>query len=104
MIDDGIAVHYNDLSKGTPVYGSDEVEAGKVVRVMDNAREAILDGIVIEGTDGKIHFVDAPEVKRTAEKAVTLTIPAAEALTLDPPRGGPLDSVKDSALGKLFGR
>ena len=104
MIDDGIAVHYNDLAKGTPVYGSDEVEAGKVLKVMDNAREAILDGIVVEGSDGKPHFVDAPEVQRTAEKAVTLTIPAAEVLTLGPPRGGALDSVKENTIGKLFGR
>jgi hypothetical protein len=104
MIDDGIAVHYNDLKMGTPVYGSDEVVAGKVVRVMDLAREAMLDGIVVEGSDGRIHFVDAPEVKRTAEKAVTLTIPAAEVEALDPPRGSELDSVKDNVRGKLFGR
>ncbi|CAN5592753.1 hypothetical protein BH10ACT11_BH10ACT11_10510 [soil metagenome] len=104
MIDDGIAVHYNDLKMGTPVYGSDEVVAGKVVRVMDLAREAMLDGIVVEGSDGRIHFVDAPEVKRTAEKAVTLTIPAAEVEALDPPRGSALDSVKDNVRGKLFGR
>lgn len=104
MIDDGIAVHYNDLKRGTPVYGSDEVVAGKVVRVMDLPREGILDGIVIEGADGRIHFIDAPEVKRTAEKAVTLTITAAEAEALDPPREGAIDSIKDNVRGKLFGR
>lgn len=104
MIDDGVAVHYNDLEMGTPVYGSDQVLAGKVVRVMDNAREAILDGIVVEGSDRRIHFVDAPEVRRTAEKAVTLTIPAAEVDELEPPRGGALDSVKDNLRGRLFGR
>ena len=104
MIDDGIAIHYNDLPRGTPVYGSDEVLAGKVVRVMDNARENFLDGIVFEGTDGHIHFVDAPEVKRTAERAVTRTISAAEAEKLDPPRECGIAAAKDNVRGKLFGR
>jgi hypothetical protein len=34
-------------------------------------------------------FVDAPEVARTAERAVTLSISAAEAAQLAPPEGGP---------------
>ena len=34
-------------------------------------------------------FVDAPEVARTAELGVTLSIPAAEAATLGPPEAGP---------------
>jgi glycerate kinase len=34
-------------------------------------------------------FVDAPEVARTAERGVTLTIPAAEAAVLPPPESGP---------------
>jgi hypothetical protein len=87
-IDDGIAVHYTAVERGTPVYGSDEVEAGKVVEVLDNYREHIFDGIVMEGSDGKLHFVDAPEVARTAERAVTLNITAAEAGALPPPESG----------------
>ena len=84
-IDDGHAVHYTALAKGTPVYGSDEVEVGTVVEVLDNFREHIFDGLVVQTTDGVRRFVDAPEVARTAERAVTLTITAAEVATLPPP-------------------
>ena len=88
-IDDGHAVHYTAVTRGTPVYGSDEVEVGKVAEVLDNYREHIFDGIVMETPDGVYHFVDAPEVARTAERAVTLTITAAEAAQLPPPEKGP---------------
>ena len=47
-IDDGTAVHYTALERGTPVYGSDEVLAGKVVEVLDNYREHIFDGLVVQ--------------------------------------------------------
>jgi hypothetical protein len=100
-IDDGHAVHYTAVAKGTPVYGSDEVEVGKVVEVLDNYREHIFDGLVVQTPDGARHFVDAPEVARTAERAVTLNIPAAEAAALPPPEpaAAPVESAK-----KLFGR
>jgi hypothetical protein len=88
-IDDGHAVHYTAVSRGTPVYGSDEVEVGMVVEVLDNYREHIFDGIVVEAADGVHRFVDAPEVARTAERAVTLTITAGEAAQLPPPERGP---------------
>jgi hypothetical protein len=84
-IDDGTAVHYTALERGTPVYGSDEVLAGKVVEVLDNYREHIFDGLVVQTEGGARVFVDAPEVARTAERAVTLTITAAEAEKLPPP-------------------
>jgi hypothetical protein len=87
-IDDGHAVHYTALERGTPVYGSDEVEIGKVREVLDNYREHIFDGLVIETGAGP-RFVDAPEVARTAERGVTLTITAAEAERLPPPESGP---------------
>ena len=88
-IDDGHAVHYTAVKLGIPVLGSDEVEAGKVVEVLDNFKEHIFDGIVIETADGVLRFVDAPEVGRTAERAVTLTITAAEAAELPPPEKAP---------------
>jgi hypothetical protein len=78
VIDDGIAVHYSELRQGTPVYSSDEVKVGTVHEVRGISRERILDGIVVKTNDGARHFVDAPEVARTAERAVTLTIPASE--------------------------
>ena len=89
-IDDGHAVHFSELRKGTPVYGSDEVLAGEVVEALDNPRENIFDGLVIELPGGDRRFVDAPEVARTAERAVTLTITAAEAGDLPPPPRPPL--------------
>jgi hypothetical protein len=95
VIDDGIAVHYSELARGTPVFDSDEVQVGTVDEVRDLYRERILDGIVIKTTAGERRFVDAPEVARTAERAVTLTIPAAEVAQL------PLEPTK---VGGLFRR
>jgi hypothetical protein len=74
-IDDGHALHYSAVERGTPVYGSDEQLVGKVV--------------------------DAPEVARTAERGVTLTIPAAEAAQLGPPPSGP--KLGRGGLKRLFG-
>ena len=88
-IDDGHAVHYTELAKGTLVYGSDEGLVGRVVEVLDNYREHIFDGLVIEDSDGVRRFIDAPEVARTAERAVTLTITAEEAGSLPPPPTSP---------------
>ena len=83
--DDGQAISYKVLQRGTPVRSADGVEVGTVRRVLDNTRENIFDGIVID-TKGGQRFVDAPEVARIAERAVTLTIDAAEAEQLEPPR------------------
>ena len=88
-IDDGHAIHYSALEQGTRVYGSDQLEVGTVREVLDNYREHIFDGLVIETSAGELRFVDAPEVARTAERAVTLTITAAEAAELPPPEQGP---------------
>ncbi len=85
-IDDGHAVHYTAVERGTPVYSSDEVQVGTVEQVLDNYREHIFDGIVLRTAAGERRFVDAPEVARTAERAVTLTITAAEVDRLEPPR------------------
>ncbi len=88
-IDDGHAVHYTAVPRGTPVYSSDEQQVGTVVEVLDNFREHIFDGLVIETSNGVRRFVDAPEVARTAERAVTLNITAAETAELSPPPGRP---------------
>jgi hypothetical protein len=99
--DHGHAVHYTALAKGTPVFGSDGVQVGTVAEVLDNYREHIFDGLMILGPHGEHRFVDAPEVARTAERAVTLTITSAEAATLPPPPAAPglADRVR-----RLFGR
>jgi hypothetical protein len=54
--------------------------------VLDNAREHIFDGIVINTDNGR-RFVDAPEVARITRRQVTLTIAAAEADGLPEHRG-----------------
>ncbi len=87
-LDDGHAVHYTALELGIPVIASDGQEVGKLVEVLDNYREHIFDGIVLETPGGERKFVDAPEVARTAERAVTLTIPADEVARLGPPDPG----------------
>jgi hypothetical protein len=106
MIDEGNPVHYSAVQRGTAVYGSDEVQVGTVDDVLDNYREHILDGIVIEASDGKLRFADAPEVQRTYERAVVLSITAEEAGKLPPPeRGAGAFRPRRAAgrLGRLFG-
>src|SRR5438045_3721167 len=83
--DDGYPVHYAAVERGTPVYASDGVQVGKVDAVVDNYEERILDGIVIEDQKGDLRFVDGPEVARTAERALRLTIDSAAAAELPSP-------------------
>ena len=101
MIDDGTAVHYSAVERGTPVYSSDEVQVGVVEQVLDNYREHIFDGIVMTTLDGDRRFVDAPEVARTAERGVTLSITAAQAAELPPPEEGPPSFSPNLKAGKL---
>jgi hypothetical protein len=106
MIEDGNAIHYAAVERGTPVYSSDEVEVGKVDEIADNYREGILDGIVIETPGRQLRFVDAPEVARTAERGVTLTITSAEVAALPAPeRAAPTfrPNPRAGRLGRLFG-
>jgi len=76
--DDGHAISYKVLRRGTPVRSADGHELGKVRRVHEATRENIFDGIDIDTPDG-VRFVDAPEVARIAERWVTTTFAAAEA-------------------------
>ena len=99
MSDEGNAIHYSAVERGTPIYSSDGVEVGKVDAVLDNYAERIFDGIVIETPEGELRFVDAPEVARTAERAVTLGITAAEAAQLPTPGRAPPATRPTSAPG-----
>ena len=106
MIDDGDAIHYNAVARGTPVYSADEVEVGTVEQVVDNYREHILDGFVIS-TEHGVRFVDAPEVIRTAERGVTLNIAAAAVKDLPLPERGAGSfraNVSGGRLSRLLGR
>jgi hypothetical protein len=77
-MDDGHAISFKVLRRGTPVFTSDGIELGKVRRVQEAKRENLFDGIVIDTRKG-LRFVDAPEVTRIAERAVTVNFVAAEA-------------------------
>jgi hypothetical protein len=105
MSDDGYAISYKLLERGIPVVTSDGVEVGTVDRVLENEREQIFDGIVVRAGRGEL-FVDAPEVARIAERAVTLSIDAEAAADLPPyERGAPEFSANPRAgkLGRFLG-
>jgi hypothetical protein len=104
--DDGNPIHYAAVKRGTPVYAVEGQQVGVVDEVVDNYREHILDGFVIENGDGELRFVDAPEVARTAERAVRLTIDSAAAAQLPTPEKGAPEFAPRRAgrLGKLLGR
>jgi sporulation protein YlmC with PRC-barrel domain len=107
MSDHGAAIHYSAVERGTPVYDTEGAQVGTVRQVVDNYREHILDGFVIEDGDGVVRFVDGPEVQRTFEQAVILNIDATEVAKLGPPEnsagtfGANLNS---SRLSKALGR
>ncbi len=104
--DEGHAIHYSAVRPGTPLYSSDGIEVGRVRAILDNHREHIFDGLVFEDADGELRFADAPEVARTAERAVTLAIDAKAAHRLGPPeKGHPkfVPNLRAGRLGRLFG-
>ena len=106
MIDDGEAIHYAAVKRGTPVYASDEVEIGIVEAILDNFREHIFDGVAFKDRDGVVRFADAPEVSRTAERGVTLTLTAEQAGQLPPPDEGHPSFRPSQArgrIGRMFG-
>jgi hypothetical protein len=93
--DDGDAIGFKVLARGTVVRSADGVEVGTVRRVLDNAREHIFDGIVIDTPQGR-RFVDAPEVARIHERAVHLTITAEEAAALPEQPSAMADRVRNA--------
>jgi sporulation protein YlmC with PRC-barrel domain len=103
--DDGYPIHYGAVERGTAVYASDGVRVGKVDEVIDNYQERILDGFVIEDEAGELRFVDGPEVARTSERAVRLTIDSGAAAKLPPPEKAPptFSPRRAGRLGKMLG-
>ena len=107
VIDDGNAIHYAAVARGTPVYAADGTRVGTVDQVVDNYREHILDGFVIDTEGSGLRFVDAPEVARTADRGVTLTLGPDQVASLSPPEPGAgafRAYVPKGRLGRLFGR
>jgi hypothetical protein len=103
--DDGNPIHYGAVKRGTAVYAVGGQQVGVVAEVVDNYREHILDGFIIENGDGELRFVDAPEVARTAERAVRLTIDSAAVAELPTPAKGAPEFAprRTGRLGKLLG-
>lgn len=86
MEDLGPQISYMVLGRGVPVFSSDGVHLGKVVRVDRDSGTDIFDGIVFEAKVGPSRFVDAPEVGEIHERGVILKIDASEAEALSSPR------------------
>ena len=92
MDDLGSKVSYLVAKRGIPVYSSDEVNLGTVVKVLDAPEADLFDGIILDTTPrkpGGHKFVDAPEVEGIYERGVILTIDAAEAAKLAEPGKNP---------------
>lgn len=103
---DGSAISYKVLQRGTVVRAADGVEVGKVHRVLEITRENMLDGIEVDTDQGR-RFVDAPEVERIAERAVTLSIDSAAVARLPEPRsriGEAVEMATPVRRLKRFGR
>jgi hypothetical protein len=98
--DDGPAISYKLLQRGTAVHTSDGDLVGTVDQVLDNVREEIFDGIVIRSSGGQ-RFVDAPEVARITEQRVTLSIDATEAAELPAYEPGAPEYEVNTRAGRL---
>jgi hypothetical protein len=102
LSDDGHAISYKVLPRGTPVWSADGYDLGTVRKVLENEREHIFDGLLIDTPRGE-RFVDAPEVARIAEWRVTLALDAEQAASL--PERDPKGGVEfHAAVGRRLGR
>ena len=104
--DDGHAISYKVLERGTPVQACDGSPVGTVREVLENVAEHIFDGLIID-TPGGERFVDAPEIARIAELRVTLTLDAQAAASLPErdDKGAPTfrANARGGRLSRFFG-
>jgi sporulation protein YlmC with PRC-barrel domain len=109
-MDHGAPGSYLTLTPGTDVVSSDGETVGKVEHVLADEATEIFDGLVIDTRRGPggLRFVDAPEVDEIFERAVVLSVTAAEVDHLPEPTASPGvieshgEEDSDSALqGKL---
>lgn len=90
-MDLGEPVSYEVLTRGTPVYSSDEQQIGKVSHVLAAADEDVFDGIIIgEHIFGEQHrFVDADDVQEIFERGVLLKLDRAACEQMPKPSANP---------------
>jgi sporulation protein YlmC with PRC-barrel domain len=90
-VDYGEPASYLTLEEGCSVISSDGEEVGKVQHVLADEDEDVFDGIVIDTQlgPGGLLFVDAPQVTECRERAVLLSLPAAEVENLPKPEPNP---------------
>ncbi len=84
---------------------SDGAPVGTVRDVLENEREHIFDGIVIDTAAGR-RWVDAPEIARITNERVLLSLDAAAAAALpeSDDKGGPEFAANTSKAGRRLGR
>lgn len=88
MDDLGAPRSYLTLGKGTTVVDSGGEEVGTVEHVLAAPEADIFDGLVVTTGDGR-RFVEGPLVEEIYERAVVLTIPAADVARLPDPSENP---------------
>jgi hypothetical protein len=90
-VDHGNPISYLTLTSGAEVVSSDGDVVGKVAHVLADTSMDVFDGVVIDvrrGTGG-LHFADADQIGEIYERAVVLTLPAAEVEQLPKPAPAP---------------
>jgi hypothetical protein len=85
----GAPISYLALEEGTAVHSADGEELGHVAHVLADEETDIFDGIVISHGLGRHTFADAEQVAEIHERAVVLTLTAAEAEVLPEPSENP---------------
>jgi hypothetical protein len=95
-VERGSPISYEVLSDGTAVYSADGTQIGVVSHVLAAADQDIFDGLVITQLTHEHfprrtehRFIDAPDIDRIYEHAVTLKLTAAACRELPEPSANP---------------
>jgi hypothetical protein len=91
VADYGQPTSFLEIDEGVDVVSSDDQRVGALEHVLVDEQADIFDGIVIDITlgPGGHRFVDAPEVSAFHERAVLLTVAAADVESLPEPSANP---------------
>lgn len=90
-MDLGQPASYKVLTRGTPVYSSEQRQIGKVAHVLAADDEDVFDGIVIDEhiLGGEHRFVDADDVDEIFERGVLLKLDIAACEQMPKPSANP---------------